>query len=228
MTTAARECFRAPFFLLLLLVGCRESASSADEADGNASSLKDGSAGKDADRTEPVGLGTCLPGASAEDCALCKYGVERCTKACPKTDCSVFPTPAACVGFCAGEPCCQCTLFQGNEYWWNQPQTRMCTSSCQDMERRYKELVLAPQASACAVDQDCLLLFPFQRCDGSAGLGYINNRPINGRYYESSGAKALEAMYRSSCKLQNFVDGGQVSVHCENKLCVAMQEASCL
>jgi|GEM_PF-3840275 len=77
------------------------------------------------------------------------------------------------------------------------------------------------------VIEDCLLLFPFQRCDGSEVLGYVNNRPVNAKYYEASGAQELEGVYRNSCKLQRLFDGGPVKVSCVNGICGAAQTASC-
>ena len=78
------------------------------------------------------------------------------------------------------------------------------------------------------VTNDCVLIFPFPRCDGSDSLGYINNRPINAQYYASSGAKALEVMYRNACKLQRQFDGGPVSFSCINRTCTAKAERGCL
>lgn len=215
-------------FLCVALAAAGCTSAPVREALTDAGTGADVDAFEDGDAPTMTPVATCLPGATSADCDLCKYGVEQCTKACPKIDCSAFPPPAACKDFCAGEPCCECRLFSGNEYWWRQPERRTCTNECGDMERRYKDLVSAPAAKACEVNEDCRLLFPFQSCNGSPALGYINNYPVNAKYYEASGAKAIEQHYRSRCKLGTVFDGGPVKLSCVNKMCVATAERGCL
>lgn len=211
--------------LVLVATSCREQGGTPDGSDG-AVDAKPLQPDVLADASEPAG--TCLPGATAADCARCEYGLQNCTKACPKVDCSAYPTPAECAGYCANEPCCQCVLFMGNEHWWRQPEERKCTTACEDLKQRYSALLATPAATACEVKEDCLLLFPFSRCDGSASLGYVFNQPVNAKYYQDSGAKELERQFRENCQLETMYDGGPVTLICINKQCRVMHERGCL
>jgi len=174
--------------------------------------------------------GTCLPGATAEDCALCQYGVEQCKRACPKVNCETYPPPAACAGFCGKEDCCECRREIGNEYWWRPPlHPIVCGDPCSGLRAQWKALLADPRMTACQVDADCRGVGgpSFPTCDCRPAIGGCFE-VANAAAYQSLGAAAVEQQYLAQCDTPRVCDCAPVIPGCQNGVCVVKQHQCCL
>jgi hypothetical protein len=173
----------------------------------------------------------CPAGATDDDCQLCEFGGETCQRACPKVNCDVYPPPAACTSFCGRDDCCECRLDVGTEYWWRRPDRPIkCGTQCEASRAAWQTLLKDPRMKACQVDADCVQAggpSPAS-CDCRPAIGGCYT-PVNGGFYQSSGAAALEQQYLATCGSQSRVcDCAPGVPGCENGACVMKKQFCCL
>ena len=232
-------------FVAAVLAGscARESAPAAPAtpapdtavADRSSSPPPDTAADRSSSTPPPDGeapaTGSCLPGATAEDCQRCEYGLDNCKRACPKVDCNVFPVPAACAPFCGGDGCCECRRDVGTEWWWRPPRLAIaCGTACGATRAAWQALLKDPRMTACTADADCAAVGGPSpaTCNCAPAIGGCF-QVANAAAYQSLGAAALEAQYQASCPNEpRICDCAPNVPGCQNGTCVIKKMNCCL
>jgi hypothetical protein len=155
---------------------------------------------------EVPGSGTCVPGATANDCAVCgPFTGSACTTACPKVDCSVYPPPLECEPLCASPTCCDCNRGFG-EYRWLAGNIRGCGTVCRGDKDRWQSLLASkPALTACTTDTDCALV-AYPSGGGAPSVSSGCGRAVNAGAYAGSEAAQVEQHYIQVCGGERIFD----------------------
>lgn len=209
--------------------GERDSPMVIDGPDAHAESPVDrggeGGVGGEGGATD-VAADTCLPGATEADCALCKYGLDKCTQACPKADCAPYPPPSECAAYCAGKTCCKCGQFTSAEYWWR-PTTVKCGTMCEAWRKEWHVLFDAVSLTSCVADADCEWVGSPGTCDCAPSIDFCG-RAANAKAYGASAGPGLETKYKAECaKAGGACDCGRHDFACVGGTCVSTKEYCC-
>ena len=180
--------------MLAVTLACSSRGASGTDADTAGGTDADAAGGTGADTAG----GTCLPGATKEDCTLCTFGVESCDRACPKVDCTVVPTPAACLPLCGTDSCCACTA-EGPEYWWRRPVFPITCQppqqACDDLRTRWNAIVARADIRQCATSADCVAVSASLSCDGAILIDQGVGTVVNGAAYATTEGPSLERTF---------------------------------